>query len=88
MTSYRIAVVGATGAVGQEILRTLERRNFPVKSLKPLASARSAGKTVQFEGRAVPVEELRAEALTMRFSAPGRPAHANSPKPARRRARS
>jgi len=49
--------------VGQEILRTLERRNFPVKSLKPLASARSAGKTVQFDGKPVRVEELRAEAF-------------------------
>jgi len=63
MTSYRIAVVGVTGAVGQEILRTLERRNFPVKSLKPLASSRSAGKTVQFDGKPVLVEELRAEAF-------------------------
>ena len=50
MKSYRIAVVGATGAVGQEILRTLERRKFPVSQLKPLASSRSAGKTVEFNG--------------------------------------
>ncbi|HUB68765.1 MAG TPA: aspartate-semialdehyde dehydrogenase [Candidatus Methylacidiphilales bacterium] len=63
MTSYRIAVVGATGAVGQEVLRTLERRDFPLKSLKLLASARSVGKKVQFQGQPVPVEELRAEAF-------------------------
>ena len=63
MNSYRIAVVGATGAVGQEILRTLERRNFPVSQLKPLASARSLGKTVTFNGTELPVEELRAEAF-------------------------
>jgi aspartate-semialdehyde dehydrogenase len=63
MNAYGIAVVGATGAVGQEILRTLERRNFPVKSLKPLASARSAGKTVEFQGKALPVEELNAGAF-------------------------
>ena len=63
MNSYRIAVVGATGAVGQEILRTLERRKFPVSQLKPLASSRSAGKTVEFNGAKVPVEELRASAF-------------------------
>src|SRR5208282_4800388 len=51
MNSYRLAVVGATGAVGQEILRTLERRNFPVSHLKPLASSRSLGKTVEFAGK-------------------------------------
>lgn len=62
-SSYRLAVVGATGAVGQEILRTLERRNFPVASLRPLASARSAGKTVNFHGKALLVEELNAEAF-------------------------
>jgi len=63
MNSYRIAVVGATGAVGQEILRTLERRKFPVSLLRPLASARSAGKTVEFNGKQIQVEELRAEAF-------------------------
>ena len=63
MNSYRIAVVGATGAVGQEILRTLERRNFPVNQLRPLASARSVGKTVEFNGAALPIEELRASAF-------------------------
>ncbi len=63
MKSYRIAVVGATGAVGQEILRTLERRNFPVAELRALASARSAGKTVEFRGEAIAVQELRAEAF-------------------------
>jgi aspartate-semialdehyde dehydrogenase len=64
MNSSRIAVVGATGAVGQEILRTLERRNFPVAELRPLASARSVGKTVDFLGEKLPVQELRAEAFT------------------------
>jgi aspartate-semialdehyde dehydrogenase len=63
MKSYRIAVVGATGAVGQEILRTLEARKFPVTSLKPLASTRSLGKSVEFQGKQVPVEELRASAF-------------------------
>jgi aspartate-semialdehyde dehydrogenase len=63
MKSYRIAVVGATGAVGQEILRTLERRNFPVAELRALASARSAGRTIEFRGEKVAVQELRADAF-------------------------
>lgn len=53
-----IAIVGATGAVGVEILNCLEQRNFPVKSLKLLASARSAGKKVMFRGQELTVEEL------------------------------
>ena len=53
-----IAIVGATGAVGIEMIKTLERRNFPVGQLTPLASARSAGKTVSFRGEAVAVQEL------------------------------
>src|ERR1700761_7929560 len=63
MKSYRIAVVGATGAVGQEILRTLENRKFPVSHLKPLASSNSLGKTIEFQGKRVPVEELRTSAF-------------------------
>jgi aspartate-semialdehyde dehydrogenase len=58
-----IAVVGATGAVGQIILRLLEQRNFPAKRFKFLASARSAGKTVAFKGEPHTVEELRPEAF-------------------------
>jgi aspartate-semialdehyde dehydrogenase len=53
-----VAVVGATGAVGQEFLTVLAERNFPIKNLKLLASARSAGKTVTFNGKEYPVEEL------------------------------
>ena len=63
MNSYRIAVVGATGAVGQEILRTLEKRQFPISHLRPLASARSSGKTVEFRGQSLPVEELHAHSF-------------------------
>lgn len=55
---YHIAVVGATGAVGAELLRVLERRNFPVSNIRALASGRSAGKKVQFRNEAVVVEEL------------------------------
>jgi aspartate-semialdehyde dehydrogenase len=56
--SVSVAIVGATGAVGQEFLNVLAERNFPIKSLKVLASARSAGKTVDFKGETYPVEEL------------------------------
>lgn len=52
----RIAVLGATGVVGQEILSVLEQRNFPVSMLRPLASARSAGKTVKFRGQDITIE--------------------------------
>ena len=55
---YRVAVVGATGAVGGEMLRVMERRNFPVASLRLLASARSAGTTLKFQGQDIAVEPL------------------------------
>ncbi len=55
---YNVAVAGATGAVGVEMIKTLEKRNFPVKNLKLLASARSAGKTLKFKGEDVTVEEM------------------------------
>ena len=56
--SFNVAVVGATGAVGVEMLKTLEKRNFPVKNLKLLASERSVGKTLKFKGEDVKVEKL------------------------------
>jgi aspartate-semialdehyde dehydrogenase len=56
--AYVVAVVGATGAVGVEMARCLEQRNFPVSQLRLLASARSAGKTQKFRGQDVRVEEL------------------------------
>ncbi|MEK6766528.1 MAG: aspartate-semialdehyde dehydrogenase [Planctomycetota bacterium] len=58
-----VAVVGVTGAVGTEMLRVLERRNFPVDELRPLASSRSAGKNVIFRGKEVPVQELTADSF-------------------------
>src|SRR5438093_11809125 len=58
MKAYHIAVVGATGAVGQELLRVLERRNFPVASLRAISSARSAGKSIRFRDHSIPSEEL------------------------------
>src|SRR3954469_2684438 len=56
--SVNVAIVGATGAVGQEFLTVLAERKFPMKSLKLLASARSAGKTVEFAGEKYTVEEM------------------------------
>jgi len=53
-----VAVVGATGAVGIEMIKTLEKRNFPVGKLTLLASARSAGKTLSFKGTDITVQEL------------------------------
>jgi aspartate-semialdehyde dehydrogenase len=61
--AQRVAIVGATGAVGVEILRVLERRNFPVASLRLLASKRSVGKTLEFRGKPYKVEELTADAF-------------------------
>lgn len=54
----RVAVMGATGAVGQEMIKTLEQRNFPCSSLKLLASQRSEGKKFPFRGRLLEVEVL------------------------------
>jgi aspartate-semialdehyde dehydrogenase len=53
-----VAIVGATGAVGVELIRCLERRNFPLAALRLLASARSAGKTLSYRGEALTVEAL------------------------------
>ena len=58
MNQPHVAIVGATGAVGVEMLLCLEQRNFPLGKLKLLASARSAGKRVKFRGEDVVVEEL------------------------------
>ena len=63
MKQYTVAVLGATGAVGQEMIRILQERDFPVGRLVPLASARSAGKTLQFKGEDVRIEEARDEAF-------------------------
>ena len=55
MKQYTVAILGATGAVGQEMMHILEERNFPVGKLIPLASARSAGKTLKFKGEDVTI---------------------------------
>lgn len=56
--TYDIAVVGATGAVGETMLEVLEERDFPVGNLYLLASARSAGKTLQFKGKSYKIQDL------------------------------
>jgi len=56
--SVNVAIVGATGAVGQEFLNILAERKFPIKGLRLLASARSAGKNVEFAGKMYAIEEL------------------------------
>ena len=58
-----IAIVGATGAVGLDMLKTLEKRNFPLGTLTPLASARSAGKTLPFRGQEILVQELTGDSF-------------------------
>ena len=60
---YNVAVAGATGAVGQEMLLTLERRKFPVQNLKLLASSRSAGRQIEFAGNQIEVEELSTDSF-------------------------
>ncbi|MBD2092766.1 aspartate-semialdehyde dehydrogenase [Microcoleus sp. FACHB-1515] len=61
--AFRVAILGATGAVGTELLQLLEERNFPIASLKLLASPRSAGQTVTFEGEEVAIEALGDDAF-------------------------
>ena len=57
MKKYNVAILGATGAVGQEMLKVLEEYDVPVEKLLPLASAKSAGGTVRFKGQDVKIEE-------------------------------
>ena len=63
MKQYTVAVLGATGAVGQEMIKILAERDFPVGKLIPLASARSAGKTLKFKGQDVTIQEARDDAF-------------------------
>ena len=61
---YIVAVVGATGAVGNEMIAVLEERNFPVEKLRLFASERSEGKTLQFEGSDIPVDVLKEDSFS------------------------
>ncbi|GBR77643.1 aspartate-semialdehyde dehydrogenase [Candidatus Termititenax dinenymphae] len=63
MKKYNVAVVGATGVVGQEMLKVLEERNFPVEKIIPLASIRTVGSRVEFRGKEVVVQELKADSF-------------------------
>lgn len=63
MKLYNVAVVGATGAVGNEMVKVLEERKFPVKNLTLLASSRSVGKTMTFHGSDVEVQELKEDSF-------------------------
>ncbi len=58
MKTFNVAVVGATGAVGKELIQTLETRQFPIDELYPLASSRSVGKTILFKGSSINIEDL------------------------------
>ncbi len=62
-SKYNVAIAGATGAVGQEFLRVLEKRNFPIAELRLLASSRSVGKTMKFAGKDYPVAELKSDSF-------------------------
>ncbi len=64
MKKYNVAILGATGAVGQEMLKVLEEYDIPVEKLLPLASARSAGGTVKFRGHDVVIEEATEQSFT------------------------
>lgn len=63
MKQYKVAILGASGAVGKEMMKILEERKFPVSELHLLASARSAGKVVQWCGQDIVIEEARDEAF-------------------------
>lgn len=63
MKTYNVAVLGSTGAVGQEMIKVLEERNFPINELRPLASARSVGKKVLFKGQEIEVQLACADAF-------------------------
>ncbi len=61
---FNVAVAGATGAVGNQMIACLEERDFPIKNLKLLATARSAGRKLRFKGEEIPVEELTEESFS------------------------
>ncbi len=63
MKGYNVAVVGATGAVGNEMVKVLEQRDFPVKKLKLLASERSIGRELTFRGKTIPVDVLNEDSF-------------------------
>jgi len=83
---YDVAIVGATGAVGENLIEILEQRDFPVRNLYPLASERSAGKKIPFRGQQVTVQNLAefdfSQAQIGLFSAGGSISQAHAPRAA------
>ncbi len=63
MKKFNVGILGATGAVGREMMKILEERNFPVNELRLLASARSVGQTIAFRGEELTVQEAKADAF-------------------------
>ena len=63
MKKFNVGILGATGAVGREMMKILEERNFPVNELRLLASARSVGQTIPFRGEELTVQEAKADAF-------------------------
>lgn len=61
--TYNVAVVGATGAVGQKILQILAEKEFPINEVKLLSSERSAGKTIQFRNKEITLEKATPESF-------------------------
>lgn len=82
---YTVAILGATGAVGNRMIQQLEQSSIPVKELHLLASARSAGKTLTFRGQEVEVEETTPDSFEgvdlVLSSAGGAPPRSSCPKP-------
>ncbi|MCQ2798770.1 MAG: aspartate-semialdehyde dehydrogenase [Bacilli bacterium] len=58
MKQFKVAILGASGAVGREMIKVLQERNFPVSELRPLASARSAGQKISFNGQEITIQEI------------------------------
>lgn len=89
LSSYNIAVVGATGAVGREMVKVLEQRNFPVNKLKLLATERSAGTRINFKGETIEVQVTREGVFKdvdiALFSAGSGPSKKNCPTGSKRR---
>ena len=63
MKKYNVAIAGATGAVGGAMLDVLARKNFPIKELRLLASERSVGRTLTFQGQEIPVQQMTKDAF-------------------------
>lgn len=87
-TGFHVAVVGATGAVGEQMLKTLAERNFPISKLTLLSSKRSAGKTLTFKGEEIVIQEATPESFEgvqlALFSAGGAVSKALAPEAAKR----